>query len=79
MPDFTRDGEDFKSIPSTPHEKYLTEKHGSLHSLIPDAVNADSATLASVAGELEVSSSWLSGWLKRNGYQRVIHWKKVVS
>lgn len=65
----------FKASP-TPLELLLTERHGNLLHVIPQAVNEPGATLEKVASELGVSDAWLSAWLRRNGFVRVTVWQR---
>jgi transcriptional regulator with PAS, ATPase and Fis domain len=60
----------------TPTEALLNNRHGNLHTVIPDMLNQHGATLQTVSKALGVSSAWLSLWLKKYGYRRISRWER---
>lgn len=64
-------------------ELHLTQVHGDLHELISAKLSAGK-TQEEIAHELStkeyrVTQSWLSKWLRANGYERVIRWTRRPS
>lgn len=56
------------------YERYLTEKHGDLHKVVPALVNQHGQLGAAL--RLGVTQNWVSRWLKENGYIRVAQYVK---
>ena len=56
-------------------EKRIAQEHGDPQVVIPREVNAGGQVGA--ARKLNVRQSWLSAWLKRNGYRSITRWEKL--
>jgi hypothetical protein len=58
-------------------EKLLEQQHGNLHEVIPNLANEHGQEGA--AEKLNVNQSWVSWWLRRNGYQRreTVQWVRT--
>lgn len=69
------------SFPSTSYvELHLMQVHGDLHEIIPEKLSAGKSQ-GEIANDLStkeyrVTQSWVSLWLKRNGYERVTRWTR---
>jgi len=75
---YTKPGGCFKAS-KTPQEVYLESVHGDLHEFIPE--KASTMTQRRVAAalstpELTVSQGWVSEWLRRHHYRRVVRWER---
>lgn len=53
-------------------ESLLETLHGDLHQVIPQMVTEKGQEEA--AQILKVKQSWLSRWLRENGYRRIVQW-----
>jgi len=58
-------------------ERLLTEKHGKLEAVIPALVSAVGQNKA--ARHLGVNQSWVSRWLRDNGYKQVVQYVRNES
>lgn len=71
-------GGSFKA-PQTPQELYLQSVHGDLHEVIPDKLTCMSQKALATHLSTEdctVSQAWVSTWLQRHGYRKVVRWQR---